>query len=691
MSHEVSADASYEEEPRLQKQGPTEGAVEGNTSSKRRRRVFSCETCQRLKCKCDYDFNLQSCRRCQTLRITCSRRETVEVGELMTSDVHTHSIQDRLSSTENALREIAAQLKALTSQIELTSRRAADISPSSIECHHTNEPESFGDSLEQVPDPADHAVHAAPIVVLRDLDRRFTGGPRRARVLTNVDLVEAGLLDADTAQDLIQVFFRHRSDKLILTETHKGMSSEFLREMSPFLHSVCCLQAIIYRGDIFGAAVHRKIYEHVRISLGKILLSIPLSLEDIQGVFLMSENVMVGPADTGKEYIDSWMLTGYCIKQAMLSISFSEIVKNIRTDIATPEDQRAIRLWAKISLDHLYWAATTGRPSAIPSTYLKHCELLLSFYMASMQDGMLLAEILLCTILLQKLEGQTNLDSEGQCAEFQAWKQKWNHLLLMPTASMLKIGYCSACLILIIRSLEDLGENLQSTTLLSSISSDKNSAVRITLNEQGTAKDDTRAALRSNASKHAQSIIETFLSMPNSMRDSIASNRCLCLGYSALILTHYDEAQSSISDQHKLNLIIRFEEWLSNAPGTTWAIMFGKLAKQKLMARVNSNNINRRNEEGVFQRPDGRKSLSNRGQGSFPTHSLSQKRTDRAENGEVPNVTYMGEPINMTPSDAASVWSTPAPMRSEFQADFVFPNMEDFFSGGFLDFSGLEQ
>lgn len=111
----------------------------------------------------------------------------------------------RLSSTENALREIAAQLKALTSQIEQTSRRAADISPSSIECHHTNEPESFGDSLEQVPDPADHAVHAAPIVVLRDLDRRFTGGPRRARVLTNVDLVEAGLLDADTAQDLIQV------------------------------------------------------------------------------------------------------------------------------------------------------------------------------------------------------------------------------------------------------------------------------------------------------------------------------------------------------------------------------------------------------------------------------------------------------------------------------------------------------
>ncbi|KAM5380918.1 hypothetical protein ACJZ2D_003227 [Fusarium nematophilum] len=688
MTHDASdrgPDPSYQEESRMQKRHATETAAEGSTGSKRRRRVFSCETCQRLKCKCDYDFTLQSCRRCQTLRITCSRRETVEVGELMTSDAHAQ-IQDRLSSTENALREMASQLKALTSQIEQTSRRAtADISPSSHRDHDGTEPETFGDSPEQVPDPADHAVHAAPVVVLRDLDRRFTGGPRRARVLTNVDLVEAQLLDAETAQDLIQLFFRHRSDKLILAESHNVMSSEFLREMSPFLHSVCCLQAIIYRQDLFGAAVHRKIYEHVRISLGKILLSIPLTLEDIQGVLLMSENVMVGPADITKEYIDSWMLTGYCIKQAMLSISFSEIVKNIRTGIATPEDQRAIRLWAKISLDHLYWAATTGRPSSIPSPYLKHCELLLSFYKASMQDGMLLAEIQLCTVLLQKLEGaqQSTLDAEGQCTEFQAWKQKWGHLLSMPTASMLKIGYCSACLILMIRSLEDSGENLQSTALLSSISSDKNSSGRPALTEHG----DTRAALRSSASKHAQSIIETFLSMPASMRDPVASNRCLCLGYSALILTHYDEAQSSIPDQHKLNLIVRFDEWLLNTPGTTWAVMFGKLAKQKLMTRVNSSSSNnRRNEEGVYPRPDGRNGLGNRGRGTPSAHSLGHKRTGRSENGggQVPSVTAMA------PSDAASVWSTPAQMGYEFQQDFVFPNMEEFFSGGFLDFGGLD-
>ncbi|KAH6976435.1 hypothetical protein BKA56DRAFT_488152 [Ilyonectria sp. MPI-CAGE-AT-0026] len=526
----------------------------------------------------------------------------------------------RLASTENTLREITSQLKSLTKQLERSNFNGVENNRSFSNGLYLSDSETFGDSLEQVLDPADRAVHSAPVVVLRDLDRRYTGGYRRPRVLTDIDLVEAQLLDEQMAKDLIQI--------------------------------VCCLHAFIYRDDIFDTPMHRKIYEHVRISLGKILLSIPLTIEDIHGVFLMSENVMAGPGNS-KEYIDSWMLTGYCIKQAMLSISFSEIVENIRKDIPTPEDQRAIRLWSTISLDHLYWAATTGRPSAIPNAYLKHCDLLLSFYKASMQDGMLLAEILLCTTLLQKLGGHTVLDREGQCVEFTAWKQKWNHLLSMPTASMLRIGYFSACLILIIRSLEDLGENLQSTTLLSS-SSNTNSNGCPASTEKGTAKDATRASLRSNASKHAQSIMETFLNMPSSLRNSIASNRCLCLGYSALILTHYDEAQSSISDEHKLNLITRFEEWLTDAPGAAWAVMFGKLAKQKLMTRVHSSNSSQRDGQGAFSRTEARRTAM------------------------------------MTPTDGASVWSTPAPLSYEFQPDFVFPNMEDFFSGGFLDFGGLE-
>ena len=64
--HEL--DLSSQEGTSLSRRHPAEDVNDGNPVTKRRRRVFSCESCQRLKCKCDYDFNLQSCLRCQTLR-----------------------------------------------------------------------------------------------------------------------------------------------------------------------------------------------------------------------------------------------------------------------------------------------------------------------------------------------------------------------------------------------------------------------------------------------------------------------------------------------------------------------------------------------------------------------------------------------------------------------------------------------
>ncbi|KPM40524.1 hypothetical protein AK830_g6056 [Neonectria ditissima] len=650
----------------------------GNPSVKRRRRVFSCESCQRLKSKCDYDFNLQSCRRCQTLRITCSRQETVDTSEATLSSKDIWTIQDRLLGTENAIKEISSLLATLTEQInhnqskntEITSlltklteqinhnqSKNTEITASASNSLSADNQTTFEHGFEHTQDPADQAVKSAPVVVLRELDYSHVGGHRKPRFLADIDLVKAQLLEEKTAEELIQI--------------------------------VCCLHAIIYRNDIFGTPEHHRIYEHVRVSLGKILLSVPLSLEDIQGVFLMGENVMASAGDCGKEYIDSWMLTGYCAKQAMLSISFSSVIKNIRDDSTSLKDQRAIRLWSAVCLDHLYWSATTGRPSAIPNTYLKHCDLLLSFYGASMQDGMLFAEISLCSILLEKLEQHTRLDSEGQYDEFTAWKQKWNHLLSMPTALMLRIGYFSAYLILVVKSLEDLGEDLQPATLFSSMSSTKNTDASPIPCAQRTEKENTKTKLRSTASRHAQSIIETFLSMQASLRDSIASNRCLCLGYSALILSHYDESQCPIPDKTRLDLIIRYEEWLTKSPGTSWAVIFGRLAKQKLMSRVHKSycglqNTMTRNLTGHAREANGNPVETRR-----PSTGLTSTGSE-LENAEEGQITRTRVELMTTSHDTGSEWSNPEPMSFELQPELVFPNMEEFFSGGFLDFAAFD-
>lgn len=62
------------------------------------------------------------------------------------------------------------------------------------------------------------------------------------------------------------------------------------QRVSAFLHSVCCLIGIVYRDDICGTQLHRQVYEQVRITLGQALLCSPLDLDDLNAMFIMSNN-----------------------------------------------------------------------------------------------------------------------------------------------------------------------------------------------------------------------------------------------------------------------------------------------------------------------------------------------------------------------------------------------------------------
>ncbi|KAF4538173.1 C6 zinc finger domain containing protein [Lasiodiplodia theobromae] len=359
---------------------------------------------------------------------------------------------------------------------------------------------------------------------------------------------------------------------------------------------------------------------------------------------------LFNPVRSGIEYIDGWMLTGYAAQKAMLSISFSKIVANIKNGEPTVEDTAAVRLWSHICLYHLHWAATTGRPSTIPTSYLKHCNIILNFYDGTLEDSLILAEIALYESVLQKMNERPSLHSEDE--EFAEWKQKWNYLLSLPTSSFLKIGYSSACLILTTKWLEDLGDDLRSAAFLSN--SPLGNDAPVPSRTQHSDKTNPKAALlslRARSLMHARSILETFLQMPHFLKNGIMSNRCLCLGYSALILAHYGELHSDPQDKHSLHLVSRLEDWLSKAPGKSAVIKFATMAKQRLMTRLSSGPAN---DEAL---------------------GLTSEKTSTKEN----NRSYSLHPA----SDGATAVDTTG---YETHGDATFPNMEEFFSGGFLGF-----
>ncbi|KAI0811318.1 hypothetical protein GGR55DRAFT_95256 [Xylaria sp. FL0064] len=547
--------------------------------------------------------------------------------------------------------------------------------------------------------PVDRGSKSAPIVVLREISQHVTLGYRRMLGHGNPDLVQLQLLDERTAGELIELFIKHQGHTLLVRSHEELRHYGAARRVSAFLHSVCCLIGVVYRDDICGTTLHRQMYEQVRITLGQALLSSPLDLDELNAMFIMSNNANA-PSNHGVEYIDSWLLTGYCAKQAMLNIYFTQIVDRLKKGNSTIEDHRAMHLWSTICLHHLHWAATTGRPSIIPKgSHINQCNVLLSFYRATMQDGMIVAEIMLYSILHQKLLQESYPSDGRECEEFRSWKQRWNHLLALPTSSMLQIGYHTACLILAVRALGTTGEAPGSTTFLATDNSpvtgsasiatqtndqtpssdehhDSNGAESETNRDEASysKSDNATSILRVNTCKYAKLVVETFLEMPTFLMDTAPTVTCLCLGYCALVLSHYDSSLSQIPDAVVLSLITRLDQWIKTSPGKAWSYKYGVLAIRKIEVRMNS-----------------APALSNSQAQADTRAPRPQESSHERVNLEAPSQGPINENIHAYPIDdlSSSIGHTADPNDGLLPFDLSehdFPSMEGFFGGGFLDF-----
>ncbi|KAI1499221.1 hypothetical protein F5X99DRAFT_390668 [Biscogniauxia marginata] len=570
---------------------------------------------------------------------------------------------------------------------ELTSRGNPSDNKSTL--HRNLSSRDGRDTLDLVDDhpspeyflnPADKGTETAPVVVLREINEQAHRGYRQLLGQINLDLVQLQLLDKQTATELIQLFIRHQGHMLLVCSAEELNQSNDTRKVSAFLYSVCCMIGIVYREDIRGSSAHRQIYEQVRIILGQALLASPLNLDDINAILIMSNNANA-PSTHGVEYIDSWLLSGYCAQQAMLSISFSKIVNNIKRGHSTVEDYKAMHLWSTICLHHLHWAATTGRPSIIPNSYVNQCNILLSFFRSTMQDGMLVAEIMLYSTLHQNLARHSYLRDCAECEEFLLWKQKWNYLLALPTSSMLRLGYHAAYLILAIRSLGETGHGLGSKVFLSSKTAGdcNDDGHQWTEGREDNTQGKDGDRLRAIACNHAMLVLQTFLDMPLFLMDAIPTCSCLCIGYCALVLAHLEESQSQVPEQVSLDLIIRLDQWIKQSPGKAWSFKYCKLAREKIESRTSAAALLRTTSQLP---PNTAHPSQESAQKGVVVSNPSSSEGSQGPHGHPTGYTTESLPMeSVQPTDPDSTYP-----GLESNGPLAFPSMEDFFGGGFLEF-----
>lgn len=242
---------------------------------------------------------------------------------------------------------------------------------------------------------------------------------------------------------------------------------------------------------------------------------------------------------------------------------------------------------------------------------------------------------------------------------------------------MLKVGYHAACLILSLRCLEENGGALRPQTFLSDedvdTGSDGGQEWTDASHERDGGKDNS---MRAHACKHAKLVLESFLGIPPSLSDSVPTCLCLCIGYCALLLAHYDESQSRISEQTSLEVITRIDEWVRHAPGKAWSFKYGDLARRKVEARISKakqkddGNLGRNGGNHVSLQEHAHRPDIYAGNGGIEAHA------DFGDSGVYHGAEWISQGQSFDPATAAP----------DFEQS-PFPSLEYYFGGGFYDFT----
>ncbi|KAK2065373.1 hypothetical protein LY76DRAFT_499771 [Colletotrichum caudatum] len=645
-----------------------------DSGRKRKRRILSCDTCRRQKCRCELEEESDVCARCRSLRFRSLEASIVELKA---------TVQTLASgSRPDAGRTLATGHQGQQPQPQPQRQPQPQPQPNrkSVEENGNGDVDVAKAPGDEDVEPADRDVYLSPAEVIRKVGRQLSGGHRRTFDV-QADVVSLGLLDEETAHNLLTEFVRRRRHTLLInSEVDLAPRSMGLRHASPFLFNVCCLHAMRFWEDR-SSVLHRRIFERVRLQMGQLMIASPLPLEELMGILIMS---LWASAPSGPEYIDSWLVSGHCAQQAMLSINFSEILSRTKSGASTEEDQRVMRLWANTCLVNLHWAAT------VPAAYLRQCKLLLDFEEVTMRDAMVYGEIMLYLILQDKFSQRLYLGSDGTCVELSAWRTRWNYLFELPAASTLRISYSIAWLILARRSLEhDQAapdqDSLSSSPRLHPVDAAANDGARDQPGSQGPPD-----MAQSRVSTFATDVVRAFVDMPASRAEELPEFHRLCVAYAMLIISKHEQKPatagglSSDADDVVLGLLRAAQKHNgvagNNAPS---ALQFGleralKKVSSRIEARMSAAGAvpgsavagchNRMSEAGLSSAGMG--GMQPPGTAAAPTWSQTTQQPQRSISGQQ----HGQNPPSFTGET----------MAPDFDGPFSLETMDFFFSGGHL-------
>ncbi|KAI0004395.1 hypothetical protein F4779DRAFT_74157 [Xylariaceae sp. FL0662B] len=515
------------------------------SSAKSRRRILSCHTCRRLKSRCEYDTRINSCQRCHKLRLRCSLhsdeppREVIASGR---SDDGQTDNKDRITNLESSLASVKESVDKIWLHLQQDAGRlsqpldgASLKDPNQIvdrgaKRHREQHLENPGSSF---PLQADNEVEkSAPIMVVR----KFRPSKRRLYNYPGRDIISQGIINASVAEKLVSEFILRLGHIIQVKSVSDLTQAASIRQTSPLLYAVCCLQALrFYRNsDLVNPNDHRRLYEEVRQMLGQVVLASPIPVEELYALLIMC-TFEAAPKPVF-EYIESWHLSGICAQQAISSIDFAKIVANLSSGKHEARDKTCLSLWNNICLVNLRFAVGTGKPVTIPSDRLEQCPAIMDHPQATIDDEIVLAEILL-NCALCNTDMPLSLDRQNCCPELTVWEKRWEHLLKLEKAINLRLSHEFAYVVLAMRAVEKFRSSGMNESTHQADESTGYETLQIIQDENTPDVAPTSRSFEACAHKHALSMARIFLEMPGALVQELTKFHHICIAYCSIILS----------------------------------------------------------------------------------------------------------------------------------------------------------
>lgn len=446
---------------------PADDSSSSVIKHKRKRKLFSCESCRKMKTKCDNSPN-EPCKRCQKYQINCSLYTFKDADSLSQSsnkqeqslEAKIDILNDRINAlVESQQRSISRQIKYEEKLMKMVSMR--ENHPKLDQPIHISKAETVSSASSapksiKIPHRNDDT---APLnLVAKITNTLLKGNKSFSKFKRATDHFLHFFAENENLCIELSQKFLETGHYYIIPGGISQIDKDYVIE-HPFITCTFVAISISQSKKYKQTNIEKVITEILNEIIATILGSDPLSDHDLESLLYVC---MYNFGDA-----DKWLLSAVGLMHYFNSIDTKKIYDRVTREVFLDDDLFHLRILNALWACHIQESVGKGRIVMVNEPCLQIYKLTIAFPNATVGDAIQACHLDLLDILTSWLADETMYNFEKvtenekgilEVADLSKWNGNWKRIIEKDVSKLLPYCY-SFCYILIMRKLYDMVED----------------------------------------------------------------------------------------------------------------------------------------------------------------------------------------------------------------------------------------